>query len=571
MSKRMSKYICEKCNDMLSSKYALERHTGSARCVKHQRDVAKLAVRDINSNVNSNSNAEAELDLNEGPLYDIYFKSIRDRSKLLTIFKKAFQGSVGNFIKRPGMINFSDPEKVEDHYKYSAILSSSVIGYSIVGKLMLKYASFDQLTSISLYHNGIKIYSYSNLTWDILRKTVFKEDINLLQIAFMDQYIPFQTLSIVVESHTEIKPLKIYYEAYQLSEDETKRFQSIGCEYFVSNWATINVDHDDPELITQLTNAYVCDIICTSDDVEKCEFYPELVHPYYQSTFCHWSSVPENYWIPGTRLSKLDDVLFASLVSPGTKLFKKDTDNPVLVRYLSTLKMMDGKTSYYADLYHENPKKITRDEIKRRVQDYCKCREISEYPIQQKRKQHAIMEKQIFDGYKYNNIYVPVEWNDVPGECELPLYEPNWRVLLSNDDNLSEWKMSYNKIRKCITEPNSEMIKVIDICGIKNMGKLYWWSYKGINYGVHESDLHRYFDLMVPINLDLYKAIIYLVAQTCPDTFCELISRQYSKTLHDLVTNEYPDSLVKRAIENYGHVQVFITPHPSWLIDDTST
>lgn len=505
----MSKYVCEDCGSALSTKYALERHRYTTRCEKIQRDAAKLTLKSLPNHPSEVVDPEENYN---GNLYEYYFKQLRERPQRLTIFKNSFNGGMGTFLKKPGVIKPVD----SGNGVYTYTLSSAVIMCQILGKLKVQSSTFlhydKPFESIKLFHNGIELYSFNALEWSLLQPIIYNNQQDLLDLIFTDQYVPFQTVKVEISvnnSQPTWTPPVIYYEAYQLSEVETKRFQDAMLEYYVCSWAIFNVtESDDNRNLTKPTKAYVADIICDTRGADKCEFYPE---PGLIQSFSHWSSTPSSHWKTGTRLSNIDDMTISSLIPPNTVLFKEHTDEPVLVRYISVLRMMDGKTSFYADLYQENPKHVAKCEIKQRIKEYKEGKKISTRII------GPPPENPIFHGdvsihdirahsYKTTEhgdieIYVPTEWKDEPGLSDLALYEPCWKFL-----TLNQGKSKVTLIHKVVNSKHTE-VHIYNGIDMSNPGnRLYYWRYNNKWYGVTDKDLEMY-DLYVPINDELCEAM----------------------------------------------------------------
>lgn len=319
-------------------------------------------------------------------------------------------------------------------------------------------------------------------------------------------YLPLGKVRVKVNGDSKCQT-SITYDTYILDDEEAKRQHYSSRELYYNCWFYTNINcSDNAELLTRPTHARVADI-----------YYMDKagINPDYAARLRH-SEVYHYRCLPGPHHGKIDydmsNMLFASMVPPGTVLFPNGTEMPVIVRYLSVLSIQDGKASSYADLYLEDPRRNAIREIHERLMWYTpQIRSVANArvtkPIQEVR-EHLLDDMQI-DGDTYR---IPVKWEDTPTHQHYSVIEPDW-VAWNNNKPIACRADLEHLVRVCTCK--SPGFKVVeyqflgnDIDGIPVIDtKMYCFLHNSIWYGIGDGQITLYTKYYVPINTELASAL----------------------------------------------------------------
>ena len=545
----MSKYVCDACGMCLSSKYALERHGNTARCIKNQRDLAKKKLEEGEGEGNAGANASV---FAQKPLYDCHFTAIAGRSPTSTVFRNVYGRTRSTPIRKryhekvfPDGIVIPDGAVCMPLSRELSINQNNTTGHKLHNlkfsqraNPLLSCTTFDNYDNIKVYYNDVKIFDldmdtiYFILGINPAAPPVCLE-IPLTDMIFgKDTYIPLGKLLVTVGLKSGGRTgatLVATYDTYVLCKEEAQREMNTAMELFYNCWFSTNIkDTIGAEHLTTPTQARVAEIYYQDNDNinPDCAGRRDVLTEMY-----HYNCLPE-----GKDTGSFTDMLFTSLIPPCVTLYKKPTEAPVIVRYISVLRAEDGEASTYADLYVENPKLSAKREIYERLMKYKEGEHYDTTMVVPGKLNHAITKMNI-DGTTY---HTPIGWSDSPKCNKLPLFEPNWfflKTLISTDIDALPAVLA----RDCI-----EMLETfVKYCGathldnfkiLKSHGLDRQYDYidgvyePGYNlycfkshtratgnsrwYAVTDAHLKMYRDYMVPMNNEMYYALAGAL-QTC--------------------------------------------------------
>lgn len=505
----MSKYVCNDCSMCLSTKYALERHTGTSRCLKNQRDAAKDKITPDSKEEPCSTDR-----LDYKPLYDYYFSHLRKKHQK-TIFRNTLDSDFTPITKRYCEASFTG--------RCVVISSTNTVGHVIHN---LRLTTSPNCAGVSVHYNYKEIFNLDIDSIDLIHKPlsdITNPSLALSDLIFGNAYLPLGKLEIRLQGVLG-QPVSgsVTYDTYILSTEEARR-QSYARELYYNCWYSTNVkDTLDADLLTQKTHAYVADIYYQDQDNINPDYKGRKM---FNSDTYHYSCLPE-----GEINKNISTYLFPSLIAPGTILFSEATELPVIIRYISVLRMEDGMASTYADLYRENPKLKAKREIAERIKLY---KEKFEFPIDTitatSTGETHLLKEVTLDGKIY---YMPAEWEDTPASSRYTLFEPEWALLEQGTTRYMDPKdepepeqpapesnleylinqISVGLIRDAKIIEMSVLGPVYSIDGVTRLGsRVYCFKFVDIWYALNETHIDMYKNYKVKINEDLREAIDYCV------------------------------------------------------------
>ena len=380
---RMSKFVCSHCNHSLSTKHALERHIGSARCTKNQRDNAKEKLNDVKDN---------ELDGRIWPSKEYnstIFRTVLGRNILTPIRKRYHEQTMSS----------------EDGFSSVTISEHNTVGH-VIHNLVLSVSDFRSL--VVKYCDEVIL----DLERESLLMMCPPDAVNITNIIFGNNiFVPLGNITIELdvrgvlggEVSGEAREIgKLRYITYVLNSDEARRQHLVPRQILYNCYTT--------QYSTEPTIAHVAEIF-----YKNCSPVPELC-----GFNGHYCCLPDTV---GDRMC-IDDTLFASLVPKGCQLFDSIKPNgQVLVRYIAQMDLEDGQIYAYHDLYKKDPRVQAIELIAERLR-------LSKDGIVSTDKIYVGSEPRSALVRIYNqHIIAPVSWADTPLKSKYGINEPDWTKL----------------------------------------------------------------------------------------------------------------------------------------------
>lgn len=496
MSRKMSKYVCDQCSSALSTKHALQRHKGTDRCLKNQRDNSKHKLVEFKEpSVQQTSNL-----FDYKPICDQEIKTLASPKR--TIFRRLFGDGYSPIRK---VYHHKEFQMDNDHsapLKTLTISEDNTIGH-MLHKLVLSLPVQQEHMYVYVDYNHKNVFNMSVESLALLGINLNK--IPITDMIFGEQtFIPLGTITIGCSGNTN--KFSVNYHTYILTKEEAKR-TTAPRELFFNKWFEANIVNDtNAPLLIKPTHAYVADIYYGGDDI----------NPFYRGELNdqgvnHYNCVPETMM---PHKWDMDNLLFSSLIPPGECFFENGTEEPVVIRYIALMRLDDGKIYLDDSLYGEHPCKVERRLIAERLNSFKPGQPFfPNFPHRITNNiYHEIGTAQLWnecDGCF--DAVVPVQWSDTPSSCEYPVWEPDWNLYQFPLETDPDIKKNIEALKKYCAEqhPNFRVAPIkVSIAHIDGtyqaLEKYYCYMVDGKWYGINNLNIDSYLNFHVPMNQELW-------------------------------------------------------------------
>lgn len=516
----MSKFVCSECGLSLATKHSLQRHQGTNKCKKVKRDRMKEAV------IKPVPRPSKDYSMQE-----LFMKPLHNNKPSGTIFRKhiSIREAMTTFRKRNHTWKLKDIRTEFSHVDSP-------------GRMMLDMrikVTDPQVESIVIWYGGVIVLSMSLEALRIVHSCHSDlygnggEGYHVQRMLFGNQALPLDKICIMLvhESGAECKEKQLYGEVhaelYQPIKEEAHRFDRTHMDMGYTSWQEFNVLRSDGgDLHTTDTLAYVADVIYSTAS-------HELINPDFRgkhsrtklfigdssNTYCSYSSVPDLY-----RTTTLDNVFYASLIPPGERLFRQETDDIVIVRYHSVLQIAEGEAYAHNDLYSLDSRikrqRFVRDCLAKRLEDPLDTPKSSWnspdmdgmdgmlVPVERTfRKTHIMV------GGKLEEVNLPECFSPTPTGKHYPIYVPIWG-LLGTDGHVPDKSLLDRIVEFCENDQyhgcgvaDHAVLGDTDIAGrpYPEGMKAYYFRVDSEYYGFTTLDLRYHDEYKVPIPMKLYE------------------------------------------------------------------